>query len=136
MNFLGVLKKPLVTEKSYKLSEQQKYVFVVFPEVKKTDVKQVFEMIFNVKVQKVNILKIKPKPRRIGRFSGYKKGFKKAVITLLPGQKLDVFSGSDDKKEKSAHQDKSFFDRIKEQFLGLKDLSNQQSNLKKKSEKD
>ncbi len=136
MNFLGVLKKPLVTEKSYKLSERQKYVFVVFPEVKKTDVKQVFEMIFNVKVQKVNILKIKPKPRRIGRFSGYKKGFKKAVITLLPGQKLDVFSGSDDKKEKSVRQDKSFFDRIKEQFLGLKDLNNQQSNLKKKSEED
>lgn len=121
MNDLSILKKPLITEKNYKLISQRKYVFVVHPKADKDKVKLAFEKIFATKVQSVNIVQTKSKPRRIGRFSGRTKPFKKAIITLMPGQNLNLL---DDVKETDATQEdsqakKSIFARFKEQFINV-----------------
>lgn len=121
MNLLSVFKKPLITEKNYKLLNQQKYVFIVDAKARKLDIKLAFEKIFATKVKSINIIKTKSKPRRIGRFSGYTKAVKKALITLFPGNKLDLLSNTEqeDKTKKIKETDKSLFTRFKETFFDL-----------------
>jgi len=85
-----VLKKPRITEKGKYFEEQRKYVFEVFKNTNKIDVKKSIEDVYNVKVEKVNIINIPRKKRRLGRTEGWKKGFKKAMITLKEGNKIEI----------------------------------------------
>jgi len=85
-----VLKKPRVTEKGKYFEEQRKYVFEVFKNTNKIDVKKSIEDVYNVKVEKVNIINIPRKKRRLGKTEGWKKGFKKAMITLKEGNKIEI----------------------------------------------
>jgi len=86
-----ILIKPVVTEKSYSLAGQNKYTFVVAPEANKVEIKKAVEDLFKVKVLKVNTLNVKGKPRRIRGRTGYRPDYKKAVVTLRPGDKIEVF---------------------------------------------
>jgi large subunit ribosomal protein L23 len=84
------IKQPWITEKSTRLAEQGKYVFKVAPTTTKNEVKKAVKEIYKVDVVKVNIT---TKPDRTVRFRGRevaKKGFKKAVVTLKSGQKIDL----------------------------------------------
>lgn len=116
MNLLLVLKKPLITEKNYSLVAQEKYVFVIDSRANKTDVKLAFEMIFTAKVKDVNVVHVKTKPRRIGRFAGRTKSFKKAIITLMPGQNLNLLG---DNQETDQTKKKSIFTKFREQFINV-----------------
>lgn len=85
-----VLLRPIVTEKAVRLAEQGKYVFEVAKDAPKPEIKKAIEEIYNVKVKKVNIIKVKPKTKRLGRIVGRKSGFKKAIVTLKEG-KIEIF---------------------------------------------
>ncbi|MGQ9825833.1 MAG: 50S ribosomal protein L23 [Desulfotomaculales bacterium] len=86
-----IVKKPLITEKSYSLAGQNKYTFIVDPDANKTEIKKAIEDLFRVKVLKVNTMNVQGKPKRVRNVAGYKADYKKAIVTLRPGDKIEVF---------------------------------------------
>ncbi|HEX9664229.1 MAG TPA: 50S ribosomal protein L23 [Patescibacteria group bacterium] len=86
-----VLIKPVMTEKSTFLGEQSKYVFEVSQRANKIMVKQAIKAVYGVDPVKVNITKVKGKQIRVGRRTGKRKDWKKAVVNLKKGQKIEVF---------------------------------------------
>ncbi len=88
--------RPVVSEKSTVLGDQGKYVFEVAPEANKIQIKRAVEEAFankKVQVDSVNIVHVTGKARRRGRSVGYTRSWKKAVVTLRAGQRLDLFEG-------------------------------------------
>jgi len=91
----GVIKKPLITEKANILKEEKnKVAFVVDRGANKAEIKEAVERLLKVKVLKVNVTNMKGKPRRIGRTIGKRPDWKKAVVTLRPGDRIDFFEGA------------------------------------------
>lgn len=87
-----VIRRPLITEKSMaKLEKQNKVTVEVLSSANKTEVKLAFEAVYKVKVKSVNIVNVRSKFTRRGRYPGTISGFKKAVVTLVSGQALDLF---------------------------------------------
>ncbi|MEX2430512.1 MAG: 50S ribosomal protein L23 [Dehalococcoidia bacterium] len=95
MHVLQVLKRPLITEKSTILQERNKYVFEIEPAANKSQVREAVERAFEVKVLDVNIAPIRGERRRLrnGRWLGAKSG-KKAIVTLAPGNTIQLFEGA------------------------------------------
>jgi large subunit ribosomal protein L23 len=89
-----VLLAPVVSEKSYSLISDNKYSFRVHPDAHKTQVRQAVEDLFDVKVERVNIVKVQAKPKRRGMFKGSKPGWKKAIVELRAGDTIDIFEGA------------------------------------------
>jgi large subunit ribosomal protein L23 len=89
----AVLLAPVVSEKSYSLTEDGKYTFHVHPDAHKTQVRQAVEEIFKVTVVDVRILKVPSKPKRRGLFKGTRPGGKKAIVKLAEGQSIPIFEG-------------------------------------------
>ena len=85
-----ILKSLHVTEKATDLSKNNKYVFEVFSRSNKTEIKKAVEETFNVDVIGVNIIKTPAKRRRLGNKLGWKKGYKKAIVSIKKGQKIDT----------------------------------------------
>lgn len=90
-NPYDIIVRPLITEKATKLVDEGKYTFEVMAGVNKIEVKNAIEEIFKVDVVDVNIINVRKKERRVGRFSGYRPAVRKAIVTLQKGQTLDVF---------------------------------------------
>jgi large subunit ribosomal protein L23 len=88
-----ILKKPVVTEKSTSLLQDNKYTFVVDPRANKTEIKQAVEKVFKVKVEKVNTMNVKGKIKRVRRIPGRTPDTKKAIVTLKKGDKIEIFEG-------------------------------------------
>ena len=87
-----IIKKPVITEKSTYLREKfNQYVFYVHPKANKIQIKEAVEKLFNVKVEKVNIIKLKGKLRRRGFNVGRTSQKKKAIVTVKEGQKIKIF---------------------------------------------
>ena len=86
-----VLKSPYITEKSIELAKKRQYTFKVFDNSNKLEIKKAIEYLYGVEVEKVKIIKKPSKKRRLGRQEGIKPGFKKAIIKIKEGQKIDVF---------------------------------------------
>ncbi len=86
-----VLKKPVLTEKSLALqTEENKYTFDVDLDANKTEVKIAVEKLFNVKVEKVNIMNVKPKAKRMG-YEGKNNKRRKAIVKLAEGNSINYF---------------------------------------------
>jgi large subunit ribosomal protein L23 len=83
--------KPIVTEKATLLLEDNKYTFDVLPKATKPEIKAAIEMLFDVKVTKVNTARPPRKTKRVGRFLGYKPQFKRAIVTLQEGDSISLF---------------------------------------------
>lgn len=88
-----VLRRPIISEKATLLQEGNKYVFAVAKETNKVQIKQAVELAFKVKVSKVNVITIPGKTKRMGRREVTSSPWKKAVITLGPGDKISFFEG-------------------------------------------
>lgn len=88
-----ILKKPVVTEKSTSLLQDNKYTFVVDPRANKTEIKQAVEKTFKVKVEKVNTMNVRGKIKRVRRIPGRTPDTKKAIVTLKKGDKIEIFEG-------------------------------------------
>jgi large subunit ribosomal protein L23 len=89
-----IIKRPVITEKSTALKEElNQVVFEVDPKANKLEIKEAVEKLFNVKVLKVRTIKVKGKKRRLGRLEGKEKDWKKAIVTLRPGDRIEFFEG-------------------------------------------
>lgn len=89
----GILVSPIVTEKSHQLMSENKYAFEVAKVANKKQVAETVEKMYNVKVEKVNMINFHPKKRVYGRTVGWKSGMKKAVVKLKEGDKIEIFEG-------------------------------------------
>jgi large subunit ribosomal protein L23 len=90
----SIVIRPLVTEKTISGTAQSKYTFQVDPDANKIEIGQAVHQIFNVTVEKVNTLRVRGKTRRLGRFrEGRKPGWKKAIVTLKTGDRIEIFEG-------------------------------------------
>jgi large subunit ribosomal protein L23 len=92
-----IILKPLVTERGTALKELGKYLFLVAPDATKNEIAEAVEAMFRkdkVEVVKVNTARLPGKRRRFGRFLSEPGRFKKAVVTLKAGQKLEIFEGA------------------------------------------
>jgi len=86
-----IILRPIISEKSINLSTENKYTFAVDPRANKCEIRSAVEEIFKVKVLKINTLNVKGKPRRWSRrYHGHKSDWKKAVVTLKEGQKIEI----------------------------------------------
>lgn len=87
---LFLIKQAWITEKSGSLAPQRKYIFKVNNKANKTEVKKAIESIYGVNIQSVNVINIKGKEKRLGKSIGKTSNYKKAIITLKEGQKIDI----------------------------------------------
>lgn len=95
MNRYQVIKKPLVTEKGTLMQqENNQYCFAVDQRATKRDVREAVETIFKVNVKKVQTMKVAGKYRRVGRSAGRTSAWKKAVVTLGEGQRIEFLEGA------------------------------------------
>jgi large subunit ribosomal protein L23 len=85
---------PIVSEKSYEASTRGTYTFKVHPDAHKTQIRQAVEELFEVKVRRVNVVKVAAKPKRRGLFRGSRPGWKKAVVQLRAGDTIEIFEGA------------------------------------------
>ena len=93
MQILEVLRRPIITEKSTALQEGGKYTFEVARDANKQQVKQAVELAFKVEVEGVNVITMPAKWRGPGRRRSKTSPWKKAVVTLKPGHKIEFFEG-------------------------------------------
>jgi large subunit ribosomal protein L23 len=89
----AVLLRPLITEKGTLLAESGKYAFQVAPSANKLQIKEAVETAFDVHVLKVNVMVMPGKERRVGRSKGMTSEWKKAIVTLAAGERIEFFQG-------------------------------------------
>lgn len=85
-----ILKTPHVTEKASDLTEKNQYIFRVFPRSNKKEVRDAVEESFGVEVVSVKIINVHKKKKRLGKIEGTKPGYKKAIVEIKKGQKIEV----------------------------------------------
>ena len=93
MNLYDIIRRPVVTEKNTMLGEQGKYAFEVATRANKVEIKKAVELAFKVNVVAVNVIHMPGKVRRVGKSHGVTSPWKKAIVTLKPGQKIEIFEG-------------------------------------------
>ena len=90
-NYRDIIKAPIITEKSADLAKNKNtYVFSVDVNANKTQIKQAIEKIFNVKVDSVNTINVKPKKKRVWRYVGKTNRVKKAIVKLSEGSSIEL----------------------------------------------
>jgi large subunit ribosomal protein L23 len=89
-----IIKRPLITEKSNRQKEEGNQIgFVVDPKATKIEIRQAVEKLFKVKVRRVHTMNLVGKRKRMGRFLGWKSDWKKAIVTLKEGDRIEFFEG-------------------------------------------
>ena len=89
-NYRDIIKAPIITEKSSDLAKNNVIVFSVDVKANKTQIKQAIEKVFNVKVDSVNTINVKPKKKRVGRYTGKTVKVKKAIVKLSEGSSIEL----------------------------------------------
>jgi len=93
-NIYDVIRKPMVTEKGTRLKEEMnKIILKVDPEANKLEIKAAVESVFKVKVKEVTTMNFKGKKKRLGQRQGVRSDWKKAVVTLAEGEKVEYIDG-------------------------------------------
>ncbi|WP_029905895.1 50S ribosomal protein L23 [Mycoplasmopsis opalescens] len=107
MEITQVIRRPILTEKSSRLQENNSYTFEVDYNANKFQIKQAVEFIFNVKVESVNTIKGDKKAKRVGRFNGFTNRVKKAIVTLKDGFVINYYPQEQEKQDKVAEKAKA-----------------------------
>lgn len=89
-----IIVRPIITEKTNKLMSMNKYTFEVLPDANKIDIRHAIEEVFKVKVADVHTINIHSKPKRLGRYLGRTRSWKKAIVTLRQGERIEFFEGA------------------------------------------
>jgi large subunit ribosomal protein L23 len=89
-----IIVRPVITEKSSRMMENNQYTFEVLPKANKVEIRKAVEEVFKVKVAKVRTIKVHSKPKRMGVFLGRSRSWKKAIVTLAPGERIEFFEGA------------------------------------------
>ncbi|MCR9035754.1 50S ribosomal protein L23 [Tractidigestivibacter montrealensis] len=87
-----VIIRPVVSERSYDLMEQGKYTFEVAKKARKEEIAEAVEKLFNVHVLKVNTINVRGKAKRVRYQVGMTRSWKKAIVTLAPGEQIEIFA--------------------------------------------
>lgn len=87
-----IIIRPIISERSYDVMENNVYTFEVHKNANKIEIAKAIEQIFDVKVVKVNTLNVKPKPKRMRYNTGKTRSWKKAMVTLQAGDSIEIFS--------------------------------------------
>lgn len=95
MDARNTIISPVVSEKSYALIGEGKYTFRVNDRAHKTQIAHAVEEIFDVKVAAVRTSKVRSKPKRRGLHQGRTRGWKKAIVQLAPGERIELFEGAE-----------------------------------------
>jgi large subunit ribosomal protein L23 len=94
MDMYRIIKRSLITEKStLAKDENNKYVFEVDRGANKIQIEMAVEKVFKVKVVDVHVMNVRGKKKRVGKILGEKRSWKKAVVTLAPGSRIEIFEG-------------------------------------------
>lgn len=88
-----VIRRALITEKADRLREMNSYQFEVAKNANKREIREAVEKLFGVEVTDVKTANFRGKPKRMGMSLGHKTGYKKATVTLKPGQKIELIEG-------------------------------------------
>lgn len=88
--YLEIIKGPIITEKSNNLHSENKYTFKVDKRSNKVEIKRALEKIFNVKIIDIKTINVRAKDKKLGRFAGKTASYKKAIVTVAPGQKIEL----------------------------------------------
>jgi large subunit ribosomal protein L23 len=92
VNAQQIIQRPLVTERSMVIRDtQNKYSFKVHPRATKPEIRKAIEELFSVRVTGVATMNVAGKPKRLGRSTGYRASWKKAIVTVAPGQKIEIY---------------------------------------------
>ncbi len=89
-----IIKYPIITDKAIRLTETNKYSFIVDWYSNKIDIKTAIEELFNVKIIKINTCRLPRKKKRVGKYIGWKSQYKKAIVTLNEGDTINLFTDS------------------------------------------
>ncbi len=89
-DYTDIIIAPVITEKSASNAENNVYTFKVAKSATKTEIKWAIEKAFNVSVVKINTLNTKPKDKRVGKYTGKTKTYKKAIVTLKDGESIEI----------------------------------------------
>lgn len=95
MDARTILIRPVISEKSYALIAEGKYTFRVDDRAHKTQIAQAVKEIFNVEVTEVRTAKVRSKPKRRGLTKGRTRSWKKAIVQLAPGERIELFEGAE-----------------------------------------
>jgi large subunit ribosomal protein L23 len=93
VNAHEILRRPVITEKSTRLGEGGQYAFEVARDTNKIEIRRAVEEVFKVNVRAVNIVRVPGKMRRMGKNRGLTSPWKKAIVTLREGQRIELFQG-------------------------------------------
>ena len=93
MDARDVLIRPVISEKATDLLQDGKYTFMVPIKANKVQVRQAVEQIFKVKVVSVNTVRMQGKTKRMGKYVRKRSDYKKAIVTLAPGNQIEIFEG-------------------------------------------
>lgn len=93
MDMYNIIRRALITEKSTLAKEENKYVFEIDKRANKIEVAKAVEKLFKVKVLDVHVMNMAGKKKRVGRIMGEKPSWKKAVVTLAPGSRIEIYEG-------------------------------------------
>ena len=97
-NYRDIIIRPIITEKSMRyMDEDNKVTFEVAKGTNNIEVARAVEHIFGVDVEKVNIMNVKPKKKRVGRYVGKTKAVRKAIVKIKAGQDIDLFGENTEK---------------------------------------
>ena len=97
-NYRDIIIRPIITEKSMRyMDEDNKVTFEVAKGTNKIEVARAVEHIFGVDVEKVNIMNVKPKKKRVGRYVGKTKAVRKAIVKIKAGQDINLFGENTEK---------------------------------------
>lgn len=88
-----ILIRPLITEKTTAMMQDNNYTFVVPLTANKVEIRQAVEQVFKVKVLDVNTIRVMGKTKRMGRTQGKRPDYKKAIVKLAPGERIEFFEG-------------------------------------------
>lgn len=118
MHITDIIKYPILTEKSYQQMQDNVYTFAVDRKATKFDIKRAVEFIFQVKVESVNTFNVPRKPKRVGKYSGFVAGYKKAIIKLAEGSKIQILPeegiGADEQLKENVEEQKAVKAKVKE----------------------
>ncbi|HHV93920.1 MAG TPA: 50S ribosomal protein L23 [Firmicutes bacterium] len=89
----SIIRRPVISERTMDLMQQNKYTFEVDIKATKPQIREAVEQIFNVEVEKVNTMRVRGKRRRMGRTEGKRPDWKKAIVTVKEGQRIELFEG-------------------------------------------
>ena len=90
-NYRDIIKAPIITEKSSDLAQKENtYVFSVSVKANKTEIKEAIEKLFNVTVESVNTVNVRPRKKRVGKYTGYTNKVKKAYVKLQEGSSIEL----------------------------------------------